>query len=80
MDYANDRYWALDKQIKKIQEEKYFKTTYKGKTTRRARRLQKLESNKQIFEIRRWRLNNLPISIRKCFKGWEFDFEEACLL
>lgn len=51
--YLHDRYFALDRQIKRLQPKKYFKHTYNGKPTKAAQRLQRLRSKQIRFNFKR---------------------------
>ncbi len=80
LDYANDRYWKLKRQLDKIYEEKYIKYFYKGKPTKRALRIKKTEEERDYWDGERWELHNLPLLFRKGFDGREFCLEEALVM
>jgi hypothetical protein len=67
MNYANDRFWALDKKIKRLQATKYFKHTYNGKPTKKALKLQALRNKQNYYDSQRWGLSNMPLALRKHF-------------
>lgn len=68
-DYANDRYWALERKIEEIRAKKYFKHTYDGKVTRQAIHLQKLELQKMHWDEIRWSPETFPYTLRKRMFG-----------
>ena len=76
MNYANNRYWQLDSQIKKI-EGKRRPGTYRGKPTRRAERLKRLEFQQWEANHLRFLPESYPLSLRKALfselPGFDFS-------
>ena len=62
--YANERYWALDRELEGILNEKYLKFSYDGKATRKANRIEARTEKRDFWEKDRWRLDNLPRFLR----------------
>lgn len=66
-DRHNNRYWKLEKQLKELA--KLRKTsTYKGKVTKRALRVKKLDNKQWEADELRWSLECMPISLQKEIK------------
>lgn len=71
-DRHNNRYWKLDKQLEEL--EKLRKTsTYKGKVTKRAIRVQKLEIKRWQADELRWGFESMPVSLQNAM-GKNFKF------
>lgn len=67
--YANNRYWQLDEQIEKLKG-KRGPGTYRGKPTKRAERLKRLELEQWEYDYRRWMPESYPLRLRKAlFSG-----------
>lgn len=64
MDRYNDRYWALEKQLKK-NEDKRLNASYKGKPTKRALRRRSLADKQQLMDILRWGPTAMPLNLRR---------------
>lgn len=60
MDYANDRYWQIERILEKHRAKKYFKTYYKGALTKRAQRLERLYEQQQYWDYERWQPECFP--------------------
>lgn len=76
-DWANDKYWALEREIEAIRKQKYFKWSYAGKTTQKALRLQEKIKERDYYDHLRWTDKFLPQSILsdpllECFIGRRF--------
>jgi hypothetical protein len=67
MNYSNDRYWELNREIEKMYKSRRKQLTYKGKPTRFALRLEQLELLMQEYDHLRWSPLNMPKSLRKFF-------------
>jgi hypothetical protein len=65
MNYPNDRYWALEKQIEKIEQEPYLKLEYDGRPTRKAKRLERLKYERAYWDRVRWLPRTMPLSLRR---------------
>ncbi|QHT71180.1 GH3 auxin-responsive promoter family protein [Rhodocytophaga rosea] len=63
-DRHNSRYWKLDRQLKRLEELRK-PTTYKGKPTKRALRVQNLETKQWEADHLRWSLESMPVSLQK---------------
>lgn len=62
LNYHNDRYWKLDKELQKCMG-KSRKATYQGKPTRLKQRIAKLRDKKEYHDYLRWTI--LPKSMQK---------------
>lgn len=67
-DYANTRYWTLQRQIEKFKSEKQMTYIYNGKVTKRAIRLQRMEGKQLNWDIIRWSPVSFPKSLQGVFK------------
>ncbi len=67
-EYANNRYWQLDKLITRL-EGKRSAGTYRGRPTRRAERLKRLESLLEDADRQRWLPETLPLGLRRAIFG-----------
>lgn len=65
MDYANNRYWALNRELEKIESQKYLKPTYKGQTTRKAQRIERMKRQRRKWELEGMQLKNVTLSLRR---------------
>ncbi len=72
-DYANIRYWAIQKRIDEMLSRKYKKFNYKDKPTRFSKLLEKLLAEKNHWDKERWKLKNMHIIIRKKLSGLADD-------
>lgn len=63
-DYFNDRYWTLEKQLEKLYTKRTVRT-YRGRVTRRAKRLQRLEQSQAEFDALRWSPAAMPLGLRR---------------
>jgi hypothetical protein len=63
-DYYNTRYWQIDKQIKKLQEQRK-SYSYKGIATKRYLRLQALRESQERFDLLRW-----TVGVPKRLRGY----------
>lgn len=61
----NDEYWRLEKEIKRLRNQKRWQTHYKRKETRRYKRYKRLLQRQREADHLRWHPSNLPIAIRK---------------
>jgi len=64
----NDEYWKLEKQIKNLREQARNQSHYKGKVTRRYKRLQELIVKQERANYLRWQPENLPESLNELIK------------
>jgi len=64
-DKVNERYWRLEKQIQSLIREKRNQLLYKGKPTRRYKRLQRLIEKQERADYLRWKPENLPKVVRE---------------
>lgn len=71
--YANTRYWAIQKQIEKLLSRKYKKFTYKGQATKFAKKVEKLQAELNYWDCERWSLKNMPAIFRKHLPGVPSD-------
>lgn len=67
MNYANDRYWAIDRKLKGIRKEKYLLLVHKGQPTRKAQNIQILKKQRDDWDFERWQLRCMPLSLRNLF-------------
>ncbi|MCB0853084.1 MAG: hypothetical protein KDD63_12740 [Bacteroidetes bacterium] len=65
MNYANDRYWALNKELEKIESQKYLKPIYKDKPTRKAQRIGRMKRQRRKWDLERMQLKNVTLSLRR---------------
>ena len=65
-DFHNRRYWTLQKEIETLNN-KRIKKLYRGRYTKRAVRLQRLEGKQRHHDVLRWVI--VPKSIQKMVKG-----------
>ncbi len=67
LNYYNDRYWELDKTLKKLREKRrnYY---YKNSKTKRFKRIEKLEKQQYRFDELRWTIG-VPKRFRHIFNG-----------
>jgi len=63
--YSNDRYWAVEKQLKELYPQ-VVKSHYRGHITRLQQRIKRLEDKKEYYNHLRW--TKIPKSIEKMFK------------
>lgn len=77
LDYANDRYWQLQRRLEAIYQEKYLRWEYNGKPTKRAIRIRKMEQERDYWDEERWGLHNMPAFLRDRFEGRGFSVEDA---
>lgn len=68
MDYANDRYWALNRKLDNIYEGENFRLSYDGKPTRSAKYIESLEERQAYWDRQRLRIDCFPLSLRKYFQ------------
>ncbi len=68
LSYANDRYWAYNRMVEKLEGTKHFHDTHKGKPTRKAIHLLYLKAKEYYWERERWRMESLPHFLRKSMK------------
>lgn len=71
MDYANDRYWQIEWILEKHRNQKYFKTFYKGKLTKRALRMERLYEEQQHWDQERWKPKSFPKSLREKISAFD---------
>ena len=67
MDYANSRYWALDRQINNIMTAKYFRYTHNGQLTRKTKHLESLKAKQNHWDYERWQPKNVPKCLRHIY-------------
>jgi hypothetical protein len=60
----NDRYWEAERNLEKMYTERAT-STYKGKQTRRAKRMERLEETRHHMDLLRWSPISLPKSLLK---------------
>jgi len=61
----NDEYWKLEKQIKNLREQARNQSHYKGRITRRYKRLERLREKQRRADYLRWQPENLPKSLNE---------------
>jgi hypothetical protein len=54
LSYYNDRYWAVESQLKEFT--KQVKSHYRGRETALQRRIERLEYKKKYYDLMRWRI------------------------
>jgi len=69
MDHANSRYWSLEKRIENLQKNRREQFTYKGKPTKYALQLERLQEEQEYFERARWLPSAIPIRLRGVLYG-----------
>jgi len=62
LNYHNDRYWKLEKELKELRAESR-KATYQGKPTKLRKRIASLQAKQDYHDIMRWKI--LPKSLQK---------------
>jgi hypothetical protein len=70
LNYHNDRYWQLDKEIDKLQKQRR-KEVYKGKKTRLTNRIERLKKQRDGFDTIRWGM--MPKALLKQLGGRKFE-------
>ena len=63
--YWNDMYWEFEKKIKNLESNRRKQYTYKGKPTKFAVRLQKLQALQDCYDQMRWSASAFPLSLRR---------------
>lgn len=74
-EYATSRYWDLDSQIEKVKG-KRSPGTYRGKPTKRAERLQRLELQQWEADHQRWLPEAFPLGLRRAVFGDILGYKE----
>jgi len=69
MSKANDRYWAINRQLKKMENAKHFPLSYKGIPTKRQQRMERLTSQMEEWDWLRWQPINFPAFMRNKLTG-----------
>ena len=67
MQYANDRFWDIERKLDKIFGEKYLHLRHLGKPTEKAQFINRLRKHQDYWGIERWKTENIPKSIRDIF-------------
>lgn len=67
-EYPNNRYWQLDKQIEKLGGKRN-PGTYRGKPTKRAKRMEQLIFFQRIADHARWQPEAMTLGLRRAFYG-----------
>lgn len=65
MNYANDRYWAIDRKLKDVRKQKYLHLRHSGLPTSKAQYIQALEERQDHWDFERWQPTCMPLSLRK---------------
>lgn len=65
---ANNRYWDLDKQINRLVGKRRA-GTYRGKPTRRAKQLERLEELQREADHQRWSSEAMTLGLRRALSG-----------
>jgi len=69
MDHANSRYWSIDGRIENLKKDRRKQLTYKGKPTKYALHLARLEEERDYFDNARFGPLSMPKSIRGLIYG-----------
>lgn len=67
MDHANSRYWSIDSRIENLKKNRRKQLTYKGRPTKYALQLERLQSEQRNFDLERWQPCNMPKGLRNLF-------------
>jgi hypothetical protein len=65
----NDKYWKAERALEKMYKERAT-TTYKGKITRRAQRIERMEETRYQMDVLRWSPAAFPKSLQKEFERY----------
>ena len=65
LNYANSRYWVYKKRLEDARPRKFYKRKYRGKLTRTALKIFKLESKEEYWDYRRWLPSSMPKVVRE---------------
>jgi len=80
LDKANDTYWALNRQLEKMEAAKHYPLSYNGIPTKRQQRMERLTDKMDYWDYERWQPNSFPAYFRnhlerKLLKDWENGFD-----
>lgn len=74
-EYSNNRYWDLDKQIERLRGKRK-PGTYRGKPTKRAERLKRLEVQQWEADHQRWAPESMTLGLRRAVFGGLPGYED----
>jgi hypothetical protein len=74
LNYANERYWSIDSMQRKANRNpQRHQTHYKGQPTKRYLRESQLDRKKEQFDMERWNLSSMSVSMRKAMATGLYD-------
>ena len=76
LDKANDNYWALNRQLEKMEAAKHYPLSYNGIPTKRQQRMERLTEKMEYWDYLRWQPSSFPAFFKnhlekKLLNKWE---------